>query len=112
MGGENDNELSFQENLDAFDIDWDACEKLKYMDAVGRETLRMLPSVTFLGRVHPKIKEIGLSIMMNLVNNDARQWKSPKTFNPERFLDKSIKRHPYSWIPFSAGYRNCVGQRF
>lgn len=107
-----DADLSFHENLEAFEVNYDSIARLSYLDACAREALRLLPSVTFIGRTHPVEKSIGLAIMVNLVCTDERQWKDADSFIPERFLDKNVKRHPYAWIPFSAGYRNCIGQRF
>lgn len=57
----------------------------------------------------------GTTIFLNIygVHRDPNFWPNPEIFNPDRFLPKEIRNHhiySYSYIPFSAGSRSCLGK--
>ena len=47
------------------------------------------------------------------LQNNPRTYANHEIYDPERFSEEEIsKRHAYAYIPFSAGPRNCIGQKF
>ncbi|XP_073841181.1 cytochrome P450 4d8-like [Musca autumnalis] len=93
---------------------------MKYMEWVIRESLRMYPAVPIIGReiktdfhysngTIPAGTEFILNIFLAL--NDPKFIKDPEVFRPERFADISPE-YNFNSIPFSAGPRNCIGQKF
>lgn len=47
------------------------------------------------------------------MGRNASVWEDPHLFNPNRFeSDNMLSLNPFSYLPFSAGARNCIGQRY
>jgi len=54
--------------------------------------------------------ETDVFLLIYQLHRDPVAWPDPEKFDPERFLPENCeKRSPYSWAPFSAGPRNCIG---
>lgn len=96
--------------------------EMKYLDRVIKEAMRLYPPVPVIGRKVSEDIQLddycipeGSMIKIDLFNlhRDPRYFADPETFDPDRFLpESSANRHPYAYIPFSAGIRNCIGQKF
>ncbi len=97
----------------------DDIEKLSYTRSVVLETLRLYPPAwafirTALGDdtiAGHKIKAGDRIVMLPyLVHHSEKYWDRPEEFRPERFEPGSIKKRvKYSYLPFGAGKRFCVG---
>ncbi|CAO1370816.1 unnamed protein product [Diamesa serratosioi] len=102
----------------------DSLNSCKYLDLVQKEVLRLLPAVPIVlretledfeleeGLVIPK----GVNFFINffvLHRNPVIWGKNAEQFNPDNFLPENISKRPtFSYLPFSAGQRNCIAYSY
>uniref|UniRef100_A0A1Y1NLM3 Cytochrome P450 n=2 Tax=Photinus pyralis TaxID=7054 RepID=A0A1Y1NLM3_PHOPY len=96
---------------------------LRYLEQVLKESLRMYPSVPLISRLTDEEVKMhsGYTIPAKSIvhihiydlHHNPTLYPDPYKFDPERFtVENSKNRHPFAYIPFSAGPRNCIGQRY
>ncbi|XP_037553385.1 thromboxane-A synthase, partial [Nematolebias whitei] len=115
-----------QEEVDEFftrheSPDYTNIQELKYLDMVVCEALRLYsPIFKFTREVehdciingHFFPKGIILEVFAGFLHHDPEHWPEPQKFIPERFTPEAkANRHPFVYLPFGAGPRNCVGMR-
>ncbi|XP_050293762.1 cytochrome P450 4c3-like [Anthonomus grandis grandis] len=97
-------------------------QQLHLLERCIKEGLRLYPPVPLIARKASEDIETKYGIIpkdayvfthVYDVHRNPDHWPDPDTFDPSRHLPENSKgRHPFSYIPFSAGPRNCIGQRF
>lgn len=104
-------------------MDTKALDRMPYLRAVIKETLRTNPPAAGMARILPKPFELnGYQCPANTtyvfahyqMGTSPRYVKEPEVFKPERWLrDGSEKEiHPFAILPFGHGSRMCIGRRF
>ncbi|KAM0045529.1 putative cytochrome P450 [Helianthus debilis subsp. tardiflorus] len=102
-------------------LDESSIDKLPYLQAIIKETLRLHPPTPFLvprkarhdtnfmGYHIPKDTQLFVNAWA--IGRDPECWENPNSFEPERFLGSTIdyKGQHFEFIPFGAGRRMCVG---
>nr|UUB32718.1 cytochrome P450 CYP4EX1 [Dendroctonus valens] len=96
--------------------------QMSLLDRCIKESLRLYPPVPTISRLTSEdintkfgvIPEgVGLLIHIYDLHRNPKFWPNPDVFDPSRHLPENcIGRHPFAYIPFSAGPRNCIGQKY
>ncbi len=92
---------------------------LAYTRAVIQETMRIYPPIWGFIRVANEDDEIAgkqvrkgdrIVLFGYGAHHNPEFWDEPEEFRPERWIgDQAKKRVKYSYIPFGAGKRSCIG---
>ncbi|TXG52110.1 hypothetical protein EZV62_021279 [Acer yangbiense] len=102
-------------------VDEDNVQKLSYLKAVVKETMRLQPTAPLLVQRETTKKCIleGYEIPTKTVvyvnawaiGRDPEAWENSEEFDPDRFIGNSIdlKGQNFELIPFGAGRRICPG---
>ena len=103
-------------------IEWEDIPKFVCLNNCLKESLRLYPPVVMVQRVvdepltldgYSLQKGAMIDIGIQSVHMNPTVWEDPYRYDPNRFNKENLDtKHPYSFIPFSAGSRNCIGQHF
>jgi cytochrome P450 family 135 len=97
----------------------DSLDEDEYLDAVVKESLRVRPVVTDVGRKLTSEIELGrwrlpagtlVLPAIAAVHMRPDLYPEPHEFRPERFLGGGAES--YAWLPFGGGVRRCIGASF
>jgi cytochrome P450 len=90
-----------------------------YLDAVGKEVLRIRPVVFDVGRVLTTPTDVAgyrlpagamVAPGIGLVHANAELYPDPDRFDPDRMIGATLG--PTTWLPFGGGNRRCLGATF
>lgn len=98
---------------------WNEVQQLSYTRMVIQETMRLYPPIWALIRIAAgddvidghEIKAGDKVVMFTwIAHHNPKYWTDPEKFDPERFSPERMKRRvKYSYLPFAAGKRSCIG---
>uniref|UniRef100_A0A182P4H5 Uncharacterized protein n=1 Tax=Anopheles epiroticus TaxID=199890 RepID=A0A182P4H5_9DIPT len=105
------------------EVENDQLSRLPYMEMVLKETMRLFPVGPVIARqctddlkISNAIIPNGVTVVLGIFNvqRSGKHWgPAADTFDPDNFLpERSTHRHPYCFLPFSAGPRNCIGYKY
>ena len=103
------------------EIDEQNLEKIPYLKAVLKESLRLhIPIPLLIPRESTQYTNVfgyditsGTRVMINAwgISRDPSLWKNPEELRPDRFLEtrKDFRGLHFELVPFGAGRRGCPG---
>ena len=100
----------------------DDLERLPFTEQVIKESMRLYPPAYVLARRASEDAEIGGYVVPKgseviawtyMTHRDPRWFPDPLAFDPDRFLpEREAQQKPFSFLPFGAGPRACIGKAF
>ena len=104
------------------ELDANGIEKLTYTTQCIMETLRWRPPKLSTGRTLDEDLRVDgylipagsiVSLEIAAVGRHPDFWEKPDCFHPDNFRPELVKdRHPFAFVPFTAGPRRCLGELF
>ena len=96
--------------------------KLKYVEKVFREAMRIYPPVWSMGRIVEEDYSLGgytipkgssLIFSQYVMHHNSKYYDEPESFDPDRWTEEFKMHLPrFSYFPFGGGIRGCIGEPF
>ena len=96
--------------------------RLRYVEMVLAESMRLYPPAWAMGRYARNDFQLGdyflpgkttVLISQFVTHRDPRFFPDPLRFDPDRFTpDAKARRTKFTYFPFGAGFRQCIGESF
>jgi cytochrome P450 len=100
----------------------DDVPKLRYLEAVLAESMRLYPPAWAMGRRARNDFTLGdyrlpagttVLVSQYVTHRDPRNFSDPLAFDPDRFASGGRATFPkFAYFPFGAGARQCIGEAY
>jgi cytochrome P450 len=100
----------------------DDVPRLRYVEMVLAESMRLFPPAWAMGRYALNDFHLGeyflpakTTVLTSqfITHRDPRYFPDPLRFDPQRFTpDAKARRTKWTYLPFGAGARQCIGESF